>query len=311
MKIIFVLLVSVISIAAQPKPLQAMLDAAVAATFDKYPGLKKEELAITAIDLKEHGHPMTANYRGDAPIYPASVIKLFYLEAAHRWMEDGKIKDTPELRRAMKDMIVLSYNEATHYVLDVLTDTTSGPELPTAEMEKWSEKRNAVNRYFASRGYEKLTANQKPWWRRALWPRPYFCRSELHKPGKPLLRRMPQRGCCWRLPPTKPSRPTRSRKMLELLARDPAPKEDTEEGQCEGIHGRGFGRREQKLWSKAGWTSNTRHDAALVQLPGGKRFILVTFTLNHASDATLIPFVAKTRSARHSSNRTGFRVDGC
>ena len=52
-------------------------------------------------------------------------------------MEDGKIKDTPELRRAMKDMIVLSYNEATHYVLDILTDTTSGPELAPAEMDKW------------------------------------------------------------------------------------------------------------------------------------------------------------------------------
>src|SRR5437868_12469431 len=99
---------------------------------------------------------MTGSYRGDTRIYPASVLKLFYLEAAHRWMEDGKLKDSDELRRAMKDMIVLSYNEATHYVLDVLTDTTSGPELPVTEMEKWSEKRNAVNRYFQSRGYERI-----------------------------------------------------------------------------------------------------------------------------------------------------------
>src|SRR6478672_11309849 len=106
MKTLFALILSVVSFVAQTKPLQEMLDATVAATFAKYPTLKNDELAITAIDLKEHAHPMTANYRGDARIYPASVVKLFYLDAAHRWMEDGKIKETPELRRAMKDMIV-------------------------------------------------------------------------------------------------------------------------------------------------------------------------------------------------------------
>ncbi len=55
---------------------------------------------------------------------------MFYLVAAHRQMEDGKITDTPELRRAMDDMIVHSGNESTGYVLDLLTATTSGPELP-------------------------------------------------------------------------------------------------------------------------------------------------------------------------------------
>ena len=70
--------------------------------------------------------------------------------------------------------------------------------------------------------------------------------------------------------------------MLELLSRDPAPKEDNEESQVKGFTGAGLPAG-SKLWSKAGWTSNTRHDAALVELPSGKRFILVTFTLNHAT----------------------------
>ena len=34
-----------------------------------------------------------------------------------------------------------------------------------------------------------------------------------------------------------------------------------------------------RLWSKAGWTSETRHDAAIVALPDGPRFILVAFTV--------------------------------
>ena len=33
----------------------------------------------------------------------------------------------PELRRGMRDMIVESLNEATGYLVDSLTDTTSGP----------------------------------------------------------------------------------------------------------------------------------------------------------------------------------------
>jgi len=294
MKTIFILLLSMVCAFAQQKPLQATLDATVAATFEKYPTLKKEELAITAIDLKERGHPMTANYRGDAAIYPASVIKLFYLVAAHRWMEDGKIKDTAELRRAMKDMIVLSYNEATHYVLDVLTDTTSGPELPAAEMEKWSEKRNAVNRYFASLGYTNINANQKPWCEgpygreRVFVGEKYTNRNALTTDATARL--------LMEIATEQAVSPTRCKQMLELLSRDPAQKEESEEGQVKGFTGAGLPVG-SKLWSKAGWTSNTRHDAALVELPSGKKFILVTFTLNHASDATIIPFVAKTFSA--------------
>jgi hypothetical protein len=294
MKMMLLLLLCTVATFAQPKPLQAMLDATIAATFEKYPSLKKEELAITAIDLKERGHPMTASYRGSVPIYPASVIKLFYLEAAHRWMEDGKIKDTPELRRAMKDMIVLSYNEATHYVLDVLTDTTSGPELAPAEMEKWTEKRNAVNRYFAVRGYTNINANQKPWCEgpygrdRVFVGEKYTNRNALTTDATARL--------LLEIATDAAVSPTRSKQMLELLSRDPAPKEDKEEGQVKGFTGAGLPAG-AKLWSKAGWTSSTRHDAALVELPGGKKFILVTFTVNHASEATLIPFVAKTFSA--------------
>ncbi len=82
------------------------------------------------IDLRDPKKPVQASYRGDALIYPASVIKLFYLTAAHRWMEDKKIEDTAELRKNMRDMIVDSSNVATHYIIDDITGTTSGPELP-------------------------------------------------------------------------------------------------------------------------------------------------------------------------------------
>jgi len=54
------------------------------------------------------------------------VVKLFYLVAVHRWLEDKKIQETAELKRAVRDMIVDSSNEATQYLVDVLTHTTGG-----------------------------------------------------------------------------------------------------------------------------------------------------------------------------------------
>ena len=91
--------------------------------------LTEAQLSITLIDLRDPQHPLTASFRGNERIYPASVVKLFYLVAVHRWLEDKKIQETDELKRAVHDMIVDSSNEATQYVLDVLTQTTGGFEL--------------------------------------------------------------------------------------------------------------------------------------------------------------------------------------
>ncbi|MEI9961832.1 MAG: serine hydrolase [Limisphaerales bacterium] len=145
--------------------LQNLVDKAVAAALEKFAPihLRGDELAVTLVDLRDLKNPIWANHRGDAPTYPASVVKLFYLVAAHRQMEDGKISDTPELRRALHDMIFHSGNEATGYVLDVLTDTTSGPELPSDELTLWHEKRNVVNRYFHSLGFTDINVNRKTW----------------------------------------------------------------------------------------------------------------------------------------------------
>ncbi len=49
-----------------------------------------------------------------------------------------------------------------------------------------------------------------------------------------------------------------------------------------------------RLWSKAGWTSTTRHDAAYIEMPDGAKFVLVTFTVDHANERQIIPTVART-----------------
>src|SRR5947209_15453086 len=143
--------------------LQDVVNEAAHAALTKFADKKLTEaqLSSTLIDLRDFQHPVAASFRGNERVYPASVVKLFYLVAVHRWLEDKKIPQTDELKRAVHDMIVDSYNEATQYVVDVLTQTTGGFELPPKEMEAWQYKRNAVNRYYSSLGFTNINVNQK------------------------------------------------------------------------------------------------------------------------------------------------------
>ena len=143
--------------------MQTMLDAAVAETLEKFKdkNLAAKDVAATVIDLRDPNNLRWASVRGEEKIYPASVSKMFYMVALERWLEDGRVKLTPELERGLKDMIVDSSNEATQYILDVLTGTSSGAEMPDEEFQKWAFKRNIVNRYFTAQGYQNINVNQK------------------------------------------------------------------------------------------------------------------------------------------------------
>jgi hypothetical protein len=79
--------------------------------------------------------------------------------------------------------------------------------------------------------------------------------------------------------------------MLALLKRDRSTQSDDEHNQHTKFSGRGLPTT-SRLWSKAGWTSTTRHDAAYVELEGGPRFLSVIFTVNHADEHDIIPFIA-------------------
>jgi hypothetical protein len=248
-----------------------------------------DQIALTLTDLQDPAAP-TASYRGDVPVYPASVVKLFYLVAAHQWMEDGRLARTDELDRALRRMIVDSWNEAAHYVVDVLTGTTSGPELPRAELDAWYGKRNAVNRYFASLGYRQVVANRKPWCEGPFGRERQS--AEVHAPHRNLLTTAETARLLGDVVRHRVVTPARCDAMLGLLARDPVPRPNDPESQVRGFVGEALPAG-SRLWSKAGWTSETRHDAACVELPGGRRFILVIFTTGHATDESLLPSITR------------------
>ncbi len=271
--------------------LDGIVQAAVAQTLEQFAPHKfqSDQLAVTLVDLSNPDRLERASYRGEERIYPASVVKTFYLAAAHRWLEDGKLTDTPELRRAMRDMIVDSLNEATGYVVDLLTDTTSGPELPPAEFAAWFEKRDAVNRYFASLGYENINLNRKTW-----CEGPYGRENQLANQPPPDHRNWLTTDATARLFTEmvlgRVVSRERSRQMLELHAR--RPHDPDAEPQSREYTGAALPAG-AKLWSKAGWMSEVRHDAAYVELPAGEKFVLVTFTVGHSEKSEIIPTLAR------------------
>ncbi|HEX7315277.1 MAG TPA: serine hydrolase [Pyrinomonadaceae bacterium] len=295
-----------VCVSAQEKPrpvepassarLRKVVDDAARAALERFKekGLAEKHLAVTLIDLSDPARPERASFRGAEPIYPASVVKLFYLAAAHRWLEDGRLKESEEFTRALRDMIVDSSNDATHFVLDSLSGVSNGAELSPAELKEWGEKRNVVNRYFAALGYAVgaggINVNQKPWCEGPYGRERQFLGPKFENRNK--LTTDATARLLFEIVTGRAVTAERSRRMLELLKRDFAGKSEDPDDQAHGFTGIAL-EPGTRLWSKAGWTSTARHDAAYIELPDGRRLILVTFTTDFAKERDIIPTIAR------------------
>ncbi|MGZ7079310.1 MAG: hypothetical protein ACXVJT_07865, partial [Thermoanaerobaculia bacterium] len=90
----------------------------------QYPKLTTDNFAMTMIDLTNPSTVSRGDYHGDAPFYPASVVKVFYM--AEVFYQHAETQ--PDVARALQEMIHVSDNDATGFLVDVISDTCSGPE---------------------------------------------------------------------------------------------------------------------------------------------------------------------------------------
>jgi hypothetical protein len=293
--------------------LEALADRVLAATWQEFPTLARNQLALTWL---VYDPPVFVNtggalnpsdfwsqslrgvsYRGLECIYPASVVKLFYLVAAHEWLEKGMLTPSQELERAMQDMITDSSNDGTGLVVDMLTGTTSGPELPPAPFETWKQQRHIINRYFHSLQWEELasinvcqkTWNDGPYGReRAFYGEHMDNRNMLTTDATARLLHSILGGVAVSA--------GRSAAMLNALQRsiDPAALAADPENQVTGFLGQGLPP-QAKLWSKAGLTSWVRHDAMYVEIPDRSPYLLVVFTegREHQGNEAILPFISQ------------------
>lgn len=275
--------------------LQSLVNRAATETIEKFSskGFKAENLAVTVIDLGNPNQLKFGNFRGEEKIYPASVSKMFFLVALHQWLENGKLKMSPALQKATKDMIVDSSNEATQYIVDALTETSNGEELTGKAFEKYAFKRNVVNRYFASLNYQNIVINQKTYCEdlygreRQFWNegknRNYLTTNATAR----LMAEIALR---------KAVTPNRSEQMLDLMKRDWESKVKDAEDQTHGFTGialKDLKLSGAKLWSKAGWTSNARHDVAYIETPSGLKLVICIYTEKFAKERDILSNIAK------------------
>ncbi|NEQ46276.1 MAG: serine hydrolase [Leptolyngbya sp. SIOISBB] len=305
--------------------LQTVLDNVLDATWEAFPKLARNQIAATWLiydppfpintggaisvsDFWQH-RPRGASYRGVELIYPASVVKLFYLVAAHEWLERDMVPTTPELERALRDMIVDSSNDATGFVIDVLTGTTSGPELPPGPFETWQTQRNIINRFLQSLQWpelETINANQKTWCdgpygrERIFLGETYENRNLLTTEATSRLLHSIIGGVA--------VSGARSQTMMNLMRRslDPRARAADPENQVTGFLGTGLPLN-AAVWSKAGLTSKVRHDAVYVELDGYSPFQLVVFTegAEHSQNEAILPFVMQTLLTQSNTTSGG------
>jgi beta-lactamase class A len=225
------------------------------------------------------------------------VIKLIYLVAAEAWLRQGLIGDDAELRRALAAMIQDSSNDATALVVDLLSGTTSGPDLPEERFAAWAAQRQLVNDWLAELGWPELegcNACQKTW-----GDGPFGRERQFYGPALNNRNRLSSDATARMLQAVLAGTvvsPPACRRMTELLQRslDPAQRAADPENQVDGFLGGGLPL-EAGLWSKAGWMSQARHDAAYVEVEGADPFLLVVFAsgARQAQDETLLPELAR------------------
>ncbi len=290
------------------------------ATWAEFPGVARNQIALTwivydppvpvntggALSAEEFWkHQVRGfSYRGVERIYPASVVKLFYLVAIEEWLETGMTQPSKELDRAIRDMIVDSSNDATSLVVDILSGTTSGPELPAGPFETWKFQRNIVNRYFQSLGWQELESinvNQKTWCDGPYGRERAFL-GELMENRNMLTTNATARLLHSIIGGVAVSS-VRSQVMMSLMKRSLNPTDlmNDEENQVIGFLGEGLPQ-DAQLWSKAGWTSQVRHDAAYVELPSQRPYLLVVFIegKTQSKNQAILPFVSRQVAAATS-----------
>ena len=210
-----------------------------------------------------------ASYAGGTPRYPASVVKLVYMAALEAWYAKDRLRRTTELEQATAAMIGHSSNDATAYVMDVLSGTTSGPELAGDAYIAWQRQRQLVNRWLQEQGWPELqhcNCCQKTW-----EEGPYGREKQFYGLQQQNRNRLSSDAMARFLHAIVAGElisPVASATMRQKLGR-PLESEvrlADPENQVDGFLGEALPEGSQ-LWSKAGWMSTARADVAYVEAP--------------------------------------------
>ena len=130
----------------------------------------KNDIAITWINYKSENNHINKGFgfgiNNKKILYPASIVKLVYGLAAYSWIETKKLLLNEEIRDAVNNMLFYSSKDATSFLIDILTGTTSGPCIEGDAWENWKYQRSIINDWLKELNWNELNeinCCQKTW----------------------------------------------------------------------------------------------------------------------------------------------------
>ena len=260
----------------------------------------KNDIAITWINYKSENNHIQKGYgfgiNNKKLIYPASIVKLVYGLAAYSWIATKKILLNQEISDAVNNMLFYSSNDATSFLVDIMTGTTSGPCIEGEPWENWKYQRSIINDWLKELNWNELnglnccqkTWNDGPFGREKKF---YGSRSNNRNMMTTDATARILEEIMINLDYQKDNLNLRSFLKRNLnksfVTKDPL-------NQVEGFLGEGLPEN-INFWSKAGLMSQVRHDAAWWVNNNSGQTLLVVFGNGEKffKDETLFPQIAK------------------
>lgn len=254
--------------------LQQTVNKIVSENLKKSSNLKSSQVHLAVIDLQNPQKPLLAQYNGYEPVYPSSVIKMVYMGYVYHLAEKGNLQISPEVHKKLYQMIHPSSNRATAWIVDLWSGTCGSEKREPEAYREFEFKRNACNRWLRSLGIKCINACQKTWGSPIPPGEKQFLRGgEDCGPwvNRNFMTAVAAARFLQLLDENKLAGPESCDEMRKLMHRDvrkqPYQRMRIAGGAPEGSN----------VYSKTGTTSNTFHDAGIVVLPNGEKFILTVF----------------------------------
>lgn len=246
--------------------------------------LPLEKISISLIQLGDQNCCKYAGFNDTYPRFPASIAKLFWLVYLYSQYNDGILSESAISETEIRKMMADSDNEPASQVLDLVTQTESGESLSQADLGQWMDKRLSVNRYFESLGYYGINVSQKN------FPVPFInlyepkgrdlqMRGDPHRPIRNYLTTLSTARLLYNIHTRQAVSTEYSDRIKSHLRRDlnPAAWQKKPFNSIDGFLGESLPPNTE-FYSKAGWMSSARNDAAIIISPDGRtQYILVIF----------------------------------
>ena len=259
-----------------------------------------QDISVTWVNYQSNGFYQKGfgcGFNKNKSIYPASIVKLVYGLAIYKWIAQDKLIFNQQIDNAVYKMLQHSSNDATSFVVDILTGTSSGTSLEGGIWENWKYQRQIINDWLRDFNWNELkgfNCCQKTW-----EDEPYGREKDFYGNGNENRNIMTTEGT-GRLFEEIMKNINYVKENVNLkkhLSRNLKKEFYTSDpnNQVEGFLGEGLPDY-VPFWSKAGLMSKVRHDAAWWTNNDSSQTLLIVFGNNteFVHDKSIFPIISKT-----------------